>query len=109
MKMHRLQTYKAHTNDINNLYLNINCAGLKYFVDIIRAFSTIHINAIMRSLLFPYSNAEHVTSQERKRSCIMYVEDINLASVFMIFISDFGIVPAVRYLLFFILFLLVHT
>jgi hypothetical protein len=23
MKMHRLQTYKAHTNDINNLYLNI--------------------------------------------------------------------------------------
>ena len=27
----------------------------------------------------------------------MYVEDINLASVFMIFISDFGIVPAMRY------------
>ena len=23
MKMHRIQTYKAHTNDINNLYLNI--------------------------------------------------------------------------------------
>ena len=23
LKMHRLQTYKAHTNDINNLYLNI--------------------------------------------------------------------------------------
>jgi hypothetical protein len=45
-----------------DLQNSFTCAGLKYFVDIIRAFSTIRTNAIMRSLLFPYSNAEHVTS-----------------------------------------------
>jgi hypothetical protein len=41
---------------------DFTCAGLKYFVDRIRAFSNIRTNAIMRSLIFPYANAEHVTS-----------------------------------------------
>ena len=34
-----------------DLQYSFTCAGLKYFVDI-----------IMRSLLFPYANAEYVTS-----------------------------------------------
>ena len=42
-----------------DLQNSFTCAGLKYFVDIIRAFSTIRTNAIMQSA---YSNAEHVTS-----------------------------------------------
>ena len=41
---------------------SFTCAGLKYFVDRIRALSNIRTNAIMRSLIFPYANAEHVTS-----------------------------------------------
>ena len=45
-----------------DLQYSFTCAGLKYFVDIIQDFSNILTNAIMRSLLFPYANAEYVTS-----------------------------------------------
>jgi hypothetical protein len=45
-----------------DLQNSFTCTGLKYFVDRIRAFSNIRTNAIMRSLIFPYANAEHVTS-----------------------------------------------
>jgi hypothetical protein len=41
---------------------SFTCAGRKYFVDRIRAFSNIRTNANMHSLIFPYANAEHVTS-----------------------------------------------
>ena len=66
--MNKIKRTKRHTLIYKTASLaviritEITCAGLNYFVDIIRAFSNIRTNAIMRSLLFPYSNAEHVTS-----------------------------------------------
>ena len=53
---------KKHKRTHIDLQNSFTCAGLKYFVDTIRAFSNILTNAIMCSLLFPYANAEYVTS-----------------------------------------------
>jgi hypothetical protein len=66
--MNKIKRTKGHTLIYKTASLavmritEISCVGLKYVVDIIRAFSNILTNVIMRSLLFPYSNAEHVTS-----------------------------------------------
>ena len=66
--MNKIKRTKGHTLIYKTASLAViritekTCAGLKYFVDIIRTFSNIRTNAIMRSLLFPYSNAEHAKS-----------------------------------------------
>ena len=66
--MNKIKRTKGHTLIYKTASLAViritekTCTGLKYFVDIIRAFSNIRTNANMHSLIFPYSNAEHVTS-----------------------------------------------
>ena len=64
--MEEERKYNGHKKKDKRTHIDLQnsctCTGLKYFVDIIREFSNIRTNAIMRYLLFPYANAEYVTS-----------------------------------------------
>jgi hypothetical protein len=88
--MHRLQTYKAHTNDINNLYLNIRIQSeqdLKKNIDDKADWTNNQTQSEMKEIQL---HQDIVDDKNRQLYVLFDNCDNKRKSVFDIYFTEFG-------------------